>query len=75
MKIMVVDDSSAMRMMIIRALRQSGISGANISQAGDGAEALDTPVNGIDHAVYLGSKLLLFRDRGIAIGVDRIPAQ
>ncbi len=41
MKIMVVDDSSAMRMLIIRALRQSGISGSDISQAADGSEALD----------------------------------
>ena len=41
MNIMVVDDSSAMRMMIIRTLRQAGFGGNDVVQAGDGAEALE----------------------------------
>lgn len=41
MNIMVVDDSSAMRMMIIRTLRQAGFGGNDVAQAGDGAEALE----------------------------------
>lgn len=41
MDILVADDSSAMRMMIVRTLRQAGISADNITQAGDGVEAFD----------------------------------
>lgn len=41
MQIMIVDDSSAMRMMIIRTLRQAGFGGNDVSQAADGAEALE----------------------------------
>ena len=41
MNIMVVDDSSAMRMMIIRTLRQAGFGGNDVAQASDGAEALE----------------------------------
>ena len=41
MDIMVVDDSPAMRMMIIRTLRQAGFGGNNVAQAADGAEALE----------------------------------
>lgn len=40
MKIMVVDDSSAMRLMMLRTLRQSGIKANDIQQAEDGAIAL-----------------------------------
>jgi len=40
MDILVVDDSSAMRMMVVRALRQAGFD-ANIKQACDGAEGFD----------------------------------
>ena len=39
--ILVVDDSSAMRMMIIRTIRQAGFGGNDVVQAGDGLEALD----------------------------------
>ena len=38
---MVVDDSSAMRMMVVRTLRQAGIDKKNVEQAEDGAIALD----------------------------------
>lgn len=41
MNILVVDDSSAMRMMILRTLRQAGFDSSNVVQAGDGLEALE----------------------------------
>lgn len=41
MNILVVDDSFAMRMMIIRTLRQAGFDGKDVEQAGDGLEALE----------------------------------
>ncbi len=40
MNILIVDDSAAMRMMIVRTLRQAGFGGHDIVQAGDGNEAL-----------------------------------
>ena len=42
MKILVVDDSTAMRMMVVRTLRQAGISGKDVTQAEDGAIALES---------------------------------
>ncbi len=41
MDILVVDDSSAMRMMVVRALRQAGYDANSITQACDGQEAFD----------------------------------
>jgi len=41
MNILIVDDSSAMRMMIVRTLRQAGIDKKNVEQAEDGAIALE----------------------------------
>lgn len=41
MKILVVDDSKAMRMIVLRNLRQAGFDGADFSEATNGAEALD----------------------------------
>ena len=41
MNILVVDDSSAMRLMVVRALRQAGYAGKNVDQAEDGQLALD----------------------------------
>lgn len=41
MKILVVDDSSAMRMMVVRCLRQAGFGGHDIEQAADGAQAYE----------------------------------
>ncbi|MFK8018465.1 MAG: response regulator [Pseudomonadales bacterium] len=41
MNIFVVDDSAAMRMMVVRALRQAGHSGKQITQAEDGQIAYD----------------------------------
>jgi two-component system chemotaxis response regulator CheY len=40
MKIMIVDDSSAMRMLVKRTLRLAGFEGHEISEADDGAVAL-----------------------------------
>ncbi|MGB5247042.1 MAG: response regulator [Woeseia sp.] len=40
MNILVVDDSTAMRMMVVRTLRQAGYSGNDVTQAEDGAVAL-----------------------------------
>ena len=41
MNILVVDDSTAMRMMVVRTLRQAGYGGNDVEQAEDGAIALD----------------------------------
>jgi two-component system, chemotaxis family, chemotaxis protein CheY len=41
MKIMIVDDSSAMRMIVKKTLRQAGFDGHQISEADDGAKALE----------------------------------
>lgn len=41
MKILVADDSKAMRMIVLRNLRQGGFDGATFLEAADGAEALD----------------------------------
>lgn len=40
MKILVVDDSKAMRMIVIRNLRQAGYGEATVVEAGNGAEGL-----------------------------------
>ena len=40
MKIMIVDDSTAMRMIVKKTLRQAGFDGHDISEADDGAKAL-----------------------------------
>ncbi len=41
MKILIVDDSRAMRRIIQRTLRQAGFGGLTILEAGNGAEALE----------------------------------
>lgn len=40
MRILVVDDSAAMRMMMLRTLRQAGVATKDVTQAEDGAVAL-----------------------------------
>ncbi|MDO6460910.1 response regulator [Granulosicoccaceae sp. 1_MG-2023] len=40
MKILVVDDSLAMRMIVIKTLREAGFGGHDISQAEDGVKGL-----------------------------------
>ncbi len=41
MKILVVDDSSVMRKLVTRSIRQAGFAEADIVEAADGAAALD----------------------------------
>jgi two-component system chemotaxis response regulator CheY len=41
MKILVADDSKAMRMIVVRTLRQAGFTGYEIIEAENGREALD----------------------------------
>ena len=41
MKILVVDDSKAMRMIVMRTLRQAGFGDHETKEASDGKEALD----------------------------------
>lgn len=41
MRVLVADDSKAMRMIVIRTLRQSGVEITEIMEAADGAEALE----------------------------------
>lgn len=40
MKVLIVDDSKAMRMIVKRTLRQADIEAEDIEEAGDGSEAL-----------------------------------
>ncbi len=40
MKILIVDDSKAMRMIVKRTLRQAGFGGHDVAEATNGAEAL-----------------------------------
>ncbi len=40
MKVLIVDDSKAMRMIVTRTLRQAGYGGAEIREAENGAQAL-----------------------------------
>ena len=51
MNVLVVDDSTAMRMMVVRALRQAGIDSKDIEQAEDGAVALESIRNRIPDLV------------------------
>ena len=49
MRILIVDDSKAMRMIVVRTLRQAGFSGHEIVEATNGQEALDSvSTNGPD---------------------------
>lgn len=40
MKILVVDDSKAMRMIVVRTLRQAGFGGHDVTEASNGVEAM-----------------------------------
>ena len=40
MKVLIVDDSASMRMIVRRTLRQAGFEGLSISEASDGVQAL-----------------------------------
>jgi two-component system chemotaxis response regulator CheY len=41
MKVLIVDDSNAMRMIVKRTLREAGFGHLDVEQAGDGNQALD----------------------------------
>lgn len=41
MKILIVDDSTVMRRIVHRSLRQAGLGKINVSEAADGQQALD----------------------------------
>lgn len=41
MKVLIVDDSRAMRMLVLRSLRQAGLGEHEFQEAEDGAQALD----------------------------------
>ena len=41
MKVLIVDDSKAMRMIVKRTLRQAGFTDIDVDEAGNGKEALD----------------------------------
>jgi two-component system chemotaxis response regulator CheY len=45
MKVLIVDDSRAMRMIVKRTLRQAGFTGLTIQEASNGKEALDTIIS------------------------------
>ena len=45
MKVLIVDDSRAMRMIVKRTLRQAGYSGLEIKEAANGKEALDAIIS------------------------------
>ena len=47
MKILIVDDSRAMRLIVMKTLRVAGYSGHDISEAEDGAKALDSIRNAV----------------------------
>lgn len=51
MNVLVVDDSSAMRMMVVRTLRQAGFGGQDVTQAEDGAIALESIRKGVPDLV------------------------
>ncbi len=45
MKVLIVDDSSAMRAIVRRALRHAGVEGADVIEARDGHEALEKVIS------------------------------
>ncbi len=52
-KVLIVDDSSTMRKILIRSLRQAGFEDVEVLEAGDGAEALKQLGAGGVHLVLL----------------------
>ncbi len=52
MKILIVDDSSTMRKIVMRTLRQAGYDGAEVIEAGDGVEGLSVLDNGAVDIVF-----------------------
>ena len=52
MKILIVDDSSTMRKIVMRTLRQAGYDGAEVVEAGDGVEGLSVLDSGAVDLVF-----------------------
>lgn len=46
-KILIVDDSTTMRKIVMRSLRQAGLSGAEVKEAGDGIQGLEALQEGL----------------------------
>lgn len=53
MKVLVVDDSATMRMMVVSTLRKAGFSGLDIEQAEDGKIALDSIIKSVPDIVLV----------------------
>lgn len=51
MRILIVDDSKAMRMILMRTLRQAGFQGHTLVEAANGKEALDRISTDAPHVV------------------------
>lgn len=84
MNILVVDDSKAMRMIVIRALRQAGFRTDNFLEAGNGTEALksieatppDLVLTDWDMPEMTGLELLkAVKDRGLKVKIGMVTSQ
>ncbi len=53
MRILIVDDSKAMRLIVTRTLRQAGYAGSDITEATNGREALDLLLGGLNPDLVL----------------------
>ncbi len=51
MKVLIVDDSSAMRMLVKRTLKQAGFGGLDITEAEDGVQALEKVEDNPPHLI------------------------
>lgn len=52
MKILIVDDSSTMRKIVMRTLRQAGYDGAEVLEASDGSEGLQVLEQGAVDLIF-----------------------
>lgn len=84
MKVLIVDDSRAMRMIVKRTLRQAGFSGLDISEAVNGKEALDNIISDSPDLVLTdwnmpemtGIELLLaLKEKEISVKVGVVTSQ
>ncbi len=84
MKLLIVDDSRAMRMIVQRTLRQAGFRGHTVVEASNGKEALDAIEEGVPDIVLTdwnmpemtGIELLeAVKQKGIATKVGVVTSQ
>ncbi|HEY9745715.1 MAG TPA: response regulator [Oculatellaceae cyanobacterium] len=67
-KVLVVDDSSVLRKVIIGSLKELGISAENVTEAGDGAE-------GVKHALADNFQLIIMDwNMPNMLGIDAVKA-